>query len=552
MSLKGLRDDGRYSSSPGDTVIQACIEIQQIAGKLRTNSLDLPSTSLVELDAVRDITRTTRQTFSEEFDIILQIYGNTLASLDFSKLSHQLASSELEMNNVKHHAFWARFQRLKANARTFARLYQMPPLSKDEINAFTRTSTLRNTSDCEHFIMIHVLDKVKAVFQKELVPLFANWLSHMVHSSYVLSVDLVLGMPRYTNLKENAAFSEHLKRVLDQTYKEDVRMLVLDKASKRQISFAERISIERTRRETMYENEQIGNQWKERCATVSQSIGPTLGSAFKSFLTNVLPSGSLEDSVAQPPLKKARSDLVNENPSVVFNPKMFLKLQDNESTYLNEVGRFLFSELLVECIFAFFREAEAALDFLYTESRVESERDFLFKRLYFLTKEESATSKPELLKHHESQLQSLPSIQRYKGLDFNQLLQDQQVSVVLKSDRCPDCGNASSDKYCGATGQLHPPKTAGKASSEIASPFTMIDHQSDALPDFTYGRPAADVPGYREPLHGSLLHVAKEFIGKYFDDKADRASSIVAEAHKCMAKFKEYERALQAMPETSL
>jgi hypothetical protein len=370
--------------------------------------------------------------------------------------------------------------------------------------------------------MIHVLDKVKAVFQNELVPLFANWLSHMVHLSYVLSMDLVLRMPRYAHLKGNTAFLEHLKRVLDQTYKEDVRELVLDKASKRQISFAERRSIERTRREAMYECQQMENQWQERCAAVSETIGPTLGCAFRSFLANVLPSGSLDDSVSQPRLKKPRSDLVNENPSVIFHPKMFLKMQDNESAYLNEIGQFLFSELLVECIFAFFRDAEVALDFLYTESCVESERDFLFKRLYFLAKEESAASKPELLKYHESQLQSLPSVQRYGGLDFHQLLQEQQVSVVLKSDRCPSCGNGLGHKYCGATGERHPTLPAVQASSELACPFALIDQRTDALPDFTYGRPAADAPGYREPLHGSLLHVAKDFVGRYFDDEAER------------------------------
>lgn len=55
--------------------------------------------------------------------------------------------------------------------------------------------------------------------------------------------------------------------------------------------------------------------------------------------------------------------------------------------------------------------------------------------------------------------------------------------------------------------------------------------------DFTYGCPAAEVPGYRSELHEDVEREAKVFLGKFFDHKAERVKARDVEVRTYADKY---------------
>lgn len=154
----------------------------------------------------------------------------------------------------------------------------------------------------------------------------------------------------------------------------------------------------------------------------------------------------------------------------MYTPKLFLKLGDDESRYLNELGAFFFGELLVECILFYFRETEATVDFLYAENRWDQDGAFLFKKLYHWAKAEARLRSPGLLQRHLEHLQSIGLLERYQGHDLRQLLEEGLVEFKSTGvGGCALCG--TTQPFCGQTGERHQSDAAIGANGHDLDPF---------------------------------------------------------------------------------
>uniref|UniRef100_A0A7S1A5R9 Uncharacterized protein n=1 Tax=Noctiluca scintillans TaxID=2966 RepID=A0A7S1A5R9_NOCSC len=538
-------------SLAGD-IPELCLLVEKLASVVRSNNLERPSSACVELEVIRTEAMKMQQTFAEEFRQLHRTYGDLVRTAhggDVASIVKHFNAAGLAMNGESHHSFWARMVRLKANAHTVAKLYELPWVSTREINSWTKTSTVRNSSDVEHFLLIHVLNRVKCVFREELAPLFSRWIAYYVQQSYTLAMKLAFLSERGAPMKGNIGLERVLERVLEKIYHDDVYELIMKKALDRQPSFVERISVERDRREEVCAQKRSVERWSARSHEVNDH-GDRQGELFWDFLSNVVfgvaDVENNKDTMQRDSTKNATSvrKILNENPTRIFNPSLFLKLDDDEGEYLNQIGRFFFEELLTRCITFFFRETEATLDFLYAENRYEVDAEFLFKNVYFQAKEDAKSTEPDLFREHEAKLDVFPPVQRYQGYNMRQLLKDGLVTFkgAVGERRCPECEYPLSMPFCGVTGKKHVEQineSRGMQPHAGLDPFSGIVDCDVAMPDLSYQWPEAAIPGYRALLHDEVSSIAKKFLGKFFDDKDDCLNALRTKANKYSVKYRE-------------
>lgn len=538
------------ANSLAGVIPEVCVLVEKFAAMMRLNSLERPSASPFDFEGILTEASKHFQTLSEEFSLLNRRYGSFLTGACGGVQESVLGIFDqcgLGMNAERHHSWWARVARLKSNARTFADMYKMPLLTREQINAFTKTSALRSSSDVEHVLFVHVLDRVKSIFQRELLPLFSRWIAHFLHESYLLAFDIVLRSEAFAALRGNAAFERAFRSVLEELYNDHVCDLLQRHAQTRQPAFLERVCIERDRRESLHASEQTVLRWRRRCEEVNDPRftdflqrlwppGPTNGEAASAAAA---PAAKRQERVAnQEPAPAAAESFPSENTSQIYSPKLFLKLDADESSFLNELGSFFFSELLVECILFYFRETETTLDFAYAENRWDRDGAFLFKHLYYRTKVDAEKAKPGLLESHERNLLGVAPSARYQGQDIKQLIREGLLQFKPTGEAvCPACGNPLSQPYCGQTGEQH--QQSSTPSSKATDPFVGIVEPSAKMPDLTYGLPAAALPGYRAGLTDDVVRHAKVFLSEFYDDRADRIRAIEQEAGKYAEKYGE-------------
>ena len=67
-------------SSLGHDLLEFCTEVEKMAASLRLSTLDRPSSSPADLDAIEDVTKRSRQTLAEELRFLQQTFGLRLTA----------------------------------------------------------------------------------------------------------------------------------------------------------------------------------------------------------------------------------------------------------------------------------------------------------------------------------------------------------------------------------------------------------------------------------------------------------------------------------------
>ena len=207
LSTKLISND---KQSLAGQVERICMELQKIASQFRLGNTDRPSSSSVPFDSVREVAKKYSKTLAEE----LKSPQQHLSLVAKEKLTQQLQKKTLAMNDNKLHTFWSKMARGKANVQMFANLFEMPHIAREELNAWCRAESVRNVYDVQTFQMVCVLNSVRDVWVKELVPLLSDWLASAVHDSFSCAFDVVLASKEFALLRENKRFTDALRTIL--------------------------------------------------------------------------------------------------------------------------------------------------------------------------------------------------------------------------------------------------------------------------------------------------------------------------------------------------
>src|SRR3990167_4026877 len=138
-------------------------DIEKLGIILRLNEHQRPGISLAHIE---EVTPNYRFTLAEDFARVLQANPSIHLSVEACEISKKLAGGSLEFNGERFHAFWQLIERLHANAYTFASLYDLEDITKEEITAYITTASAKNSQDVENYILVKALHKCKDVFVK--------------------------------------------------------------------------------------------------------------------------------------------------------------------------------------------------------------------------------------------------------------------------------------------------------------------------------------------------------------------------------------------------
>eukprot|EP01127_Copromyxa_protea_P007916 TRINITY_DN179_c1_g1_i7.p1 TRINITY_DN179_c1_g1~~TRINITY_DN179_c1_g1_i7.p1 ORF type:complete len:1123 (+),score=133.99 TRINITY_DN179_c1_g1_i7:48-3416(+) len=492
--------DAVQIDSVSGPIDEICTVTEKQAMIYRTGALERPSSADVNLETNREFAAKYRKTLLEELGIIYNMKDFEMTvSLDDIKQIILTASTDIPINNRRYHSFWMRIERLKENSKTFAKLYRMEPLPREEIIDFITTKPVNNNMDVDNFVNTFVVDSVKTIFCRELGPLFSKWIAYMVYESYECGFFLSLrdstpGKALKTNTKFHEIFLEVLKDIYFKDIEEEVKYAVLGKAP----AFLERLNILRETQSSAKARSETEQNWLQRLGAIS----PIIAAKIAKYLKITLPSLTANTILPLSQLK------MKENFAKPFVPSLYLDVTLEETQILNEIAQYYFEEMLVQCIEHFFREALARVDFCYSQTRYERDNNFLFKHFFMTTFERESSQFPD----HQSELAKFTYNERYYGYTVQQLL---EKGIIVFNDK---------NSYA------KPDSKANDPSKRADDPFSDLRHTQNNLTLFSYKFPRSLHPGYRLPLHDKVRGRAKTFLGDVYNDKANIESIILKEA----------------------
>lgn len=217
---------------------------------------------------------------------------------------------------------------------------------------------------------------------------------------------------------------------------------------------------------------------------------------------------------------------LNEDNAAPLHPKKFLVVEDRDSQCLNISAQFNFGEIVEGTIEHFFKEADLIINGLYANYAYEKDAEFLLKHLYFKTLELAKKSNQKQYHDHKDEIDvKVEAPAKYDGFSIQQLIDEGEL--VFKD----------------------PKKKSINSSTREAEIFGVLPSLLKSAYFGRDNRPRSNYPGYRENLNDRVKHLAKEFMGDFYDNKLEReeeilaASKIIADKQQeilpIIAKFRE-------------
>ena len=488
---------------------------------VRMNKLQRPS-SIIELRLIESEVAKYRFTLEEELTRVLNRNPSISLTPSIDHIMAQLNSAKVVMNNERYHAFFSRMERLVSNADTFASFYELNTISREDLIDFISSSSIKNDQDVEDYPCVKALEYCKEVFTKELVPLFAAWVSQFIYDNYAMALKVTLEFSKFSIFKGNKRYISSLKKVIRREYFYNIKEMIEYLPKRNTVAFLERVNSNR-------EEVKILKGVKEK-KQKSAKIREQLKEGVRKLISKAIPEvpGEMEKDIDY-------IEELNKNTSPQFLAERFLSLTDDEVEALNHLSKTHFQHLLASVLKHFFTEILSSLDWVYNISDFENQYKLSMKWWYFDILSEAGKNKDEHFKSHMDVIKKIPKSRRYQGFTLEQHLSMNMIvikDILSDSNDDDNNNNENINKNVNIINENKGKKNKNKKGIENDLFDDMEDDYIAAKNSLTYKLPSACLPGYYEPLDNDYNLSAITFLTAYFRDNDELKETLLEKAVK--------------------